>query len=60
MGWEHVNILRKDYEARLNKERVENSELGNTQDVFNRDVTIKNKRSYAEVVTDNVETNKEG
>ena len=32
----------------------------NPQDVSNRDVVIKNKRTYAEVVTNNVKTNKEG
>ena len=42
MGWERVEILKADYEARLNKKRVENVSTGNFDKVSKRDV-ITNK-----------------
>ena len=57
MGWEHINVLKKDYESRLDKERVAKSIL-KSQEVSNRDVTTQDKRTYAQAVK-NIKSSKE-
>ena len=57
MGWEHVNVLKEDYESRLDKERVAKSIL-KSQEVSNHDVTTQDKRTYAQAVK-NIKSSKE-